>query len=162
MVDVAESLWSLDESEDEAGKETRTLLINLVKPPLTDDEVTWKKGEIAWELIRLHLHVYAALLFFSLTRAEHLTGKRQDNRNATRSGSMMKGFRFFEDDEDEYGLEDILQALCYLESGQTFVPAKPWRQGVPSKWVVDVQLLDAEVQKHLTMLLDEEDKSIGL
>ncbi len=38
-------------------------------------------------------------------------GKRQDNRAASRPGSMhKKGFRFFADDEDMYGLEDILQA----------------------------------------------------
>ena len=38
-------------------------------------------------------------------------GKRQDNRAAKRPGSLHdKGWRFFEDDEDEYGLEDLLQA----------------------------------------------------
>lgn len=28
-----------------------------------------------------------------------------------------RGFRFFQDDEDEFGLEDILQAVCFLEVG---------------------------------------------
>jgi hypothetical protein len=38
------------------------------------------------------------------------TGKRQDNRNKDRKGSRtLKGYRFFADDEDEFGLEDILQ-----------------------------------------------------
>ena len=27
----------------------------------------------------------------------------------------LKGFRFFADDEDEFGLEDILQAVCFME-----------------------------------------------
>ncbi len=37
-------------------------------------------------------------------------GVRQDNRSAERTGSMQKrGYRFLTDDEDEYGLEDILQ-----------------------------------------------------
>lgn len=40
-----------------------------------------------------------------------LAGKRQDNRAAAHPGSMhQKGWRFFADDEDHYGLEDILQA----------------------------------------------------
>ena len=29
--------------------------------------------------------------------------------------SRNKGFRFFQDDEDEYSLEDILQAVSFLE-----------------------------------------------
>lgn len=50
-----------------------------------------------------------------LPRFPHLrvphSGKRQDNRAASRPGSMhQKGYRFFADDEDVYGLEDMLQA----------------------------------------------------
>lgn len=37
-------------------------------------------------------------------------GRRQDNRAAERPGSGMRaGARFFADDEDEFGLEDLLQ-----------------------------------------------------
>lgn len=44
-----------------------------------------------------------------------VTGKRQDNRAATRPGSLhKKGFRFFADDEDMYGLENILQVRLQL------------------------------------------------
>ena len=34
-----------------------------------------------------------------------------------------KGFRFFRDDEDEFGLEDILQAMCFLEVSKILSPA---------------------------------------
>lgn len=50
----------------------------------------------------------------SLPPAPMVTGKRQDNRAATRPGSLhKKGFRFFADDEDMYGLENILQ-VCQM------------------------------------------------
>lgn len=40
-------------------------------------------------------------------------GKRQDNRAAPRPGSLhQKGWRFFADDEDEFGLEEVLQVRC--------------------------------------------------
>ena len=43
-------------------------------------------------------------------------GQRQDNLNAKQPHSQDKrGFRFFQDDEDEFGLEDILQAICFLQ-----------------------------------------------
>ena len=38
-------------------------------------------------------------------------GRRQDNRAAERPGGALRaGWRFFADDEDEFGLEDLLQA----------------------------------------------------
>ena len=37
-----------------------------------------------------------------------------------------QGWRFFADDEDEFGLEDVLQALCFVETGSAFCPPKPW------------------------------------
>ena len=43
-VDLEESMWSLDSSEDVDGEAIRTLMISLVKPPLTETEVTWKRG----------------------------------------------------------------------------------------------------------------------
>lgn len=50
------------------------------------------------------------------------TGQRQDNLNAKWPGSLStKGFRFFQDDEDEFGLEDILQAVCWLEASQNYL-----------------------------------------
>ena len=48
--------------------------------------------------------------------AESDAGQRQDNMNAKRSNRQnAKGYRFFQDDEDSFELEDILQAMCWLE-----------------------------------------------
>ena len=44
VVDVEESLWSLDDEEDTQGEATKLLMITLVKPPLSEDEIMWKKG----------------------------------------------------------------------------------------------------------------------
>ncbi|KAK9831834.1 hypothetical protein WJX81_000048 [Elliptochloris bilobata] len=104
-VDAAESAWSLDEEDGPPGARRRLLLVSLAKPVLTETEVTWKKG------------------------------KRQDNRAAQRPGGGMRtGVRFFADDEDDFGLEDLLQALCFREAGAAWVPAKPWAPGVPGRW----------------------------
>ena len=43
-VDVEESMWSLDADEDVQGEAIKALMVSLVKPPLTETEVTWKKG----------------------------------------------------------------------------------------------------------------------
>ena len=43
-MDVEESLWSLDEEDDAQGRPAKMLMITLVKPPLSEDEVLWKKG----------------------------------------------------------------------------------------------------------------------
>ena len=43
-VDAAESAWSLDDPDGPPGARRRLLLISLAKPPLTETEVTWKKG----------------------------------------------------------------------------------------------------------------------
>lgn len=45
VVDVEESLWSLDEEDDAEGQAIKMLMITLVKPPLSEDEVKWKKGD---------------------------------------------------------------------------------------------------------------------
>ena len=71
---------------------------------------------------------------------------------------MQKGVRFFREDEDDFGLEDILQALCFLETGAAFVPSKPWQHGMEAKIVQDVASLSQEVQDHLERLLDEEER----
>ena len=66
-----------------------------------------------------------------------------------------KGFRFFEDDEDEYGLEDLLAALCFLERGETWVPAKAWETGGTSAQIRDLSLLPAAVQKLVHSFMKE-------
>ena len=44
-VDPAESAWSLDEEDaGPSGARRRLLLVSLAKPPLTETEITWKKG----------------------------------------------------------------------------------------------------------------------
>ena len=40
-------MWSLDADEDAVGEAIRMLMVSLAKPPLTDTEVTWKKGACA-------------------------------------------------------------------------------------------------------------------
>ena len=45
-VDLEESMWSLDSSEDAQGEVIKTLMISLVKPPLTETEVNWKRGAV--------------------------------------------------------------------------------------------------------------------
>ncbi len=97
VVDVAACSWQLEDDISEDGGKCKLLTLTLVRPPLTDDEIQWKRGV------------------------------RQDNREAKRAGTGgPRGFRFFVDDEDEHGLEDHIQAICLLESGSTWVPAKPW------------------------------------
>ena len=45
VVDMEESLWSLDEEEDASGQAIKLLMITIVKPPLSEDEIMWKKGD---------------------------------------------------------------------------------------------------------------------
>lgn len=46
MVDPHESSWCLDAEDGSGGKEVKVLSITLVKPPLTEDEIMWKKGNV--------------------------------------------------------------------------------------------------------------------
>lgn len=52
----------------------------------------------------------------------------QDNRWAASAANppSRKGVRLFDEDQDDFGLEDDLMALCFLETGETWRPAKPW------------------------------------
>ncbi|KAL4457675.1 hypothetical protein ABPG75_012540 [Micractinium tetrahymenae] len=116
-------VWSLEEDMNAEGERCKLLVATLARPDLTEEEVTYKKG------------------------------KRQDNRAADRPGAVYdKGWRFFADDEDLYRLEDTLQALCFLEQGRTFVPAKPWANGEESKWVSEELLLPPAVREHVARL----------
>lgn len=51
-VHAAESAWSLDDPDGPPGARRRLLLISLAKPPLTETEVTWKKGPHAARVSR--------------------------------------------------------------------------------------------------------------
>ena len=125
VIDLEESLWYLDDDLDAAGEAVKVLNVSMVRPPLTESEVKWKKGE------------------------------RQDNRNTpTRGIGSKKGFRFFADDADDFHLEDLLVALCFLETGASFVPRKPTDRGAVDKVVREVHLLPADVQAHLENFVD--------
>ena len=96
-----------------------------MKPPLTESEIMWKKR------------------------------RRNDNLNAERNGDRTKkGYRFFVEDEDEFQLEPLLQGLCFLETGSTYVPKKPWDSRGISKTVSDVDLLPEDTRGVLESLLD--------
>ncbi len=45
VVVVPECVWSLDEEDDVGGEPVKMLMLTLVKPPLTEEEIKWKKGE---------------------------------------------------------------------------------------------------------------------
>lgn len=57
-VDVTESLWSLDADSTSDGQKVQLLTVSLVRPPLTADEVMWKKGGLRHG--RLSIHARAA------------------------------------------------------------------------------------------------------
>ena len=85
----------------------------------------------------------------------HGAGKRQNNQTKERPGSLLrKGFRFFADDEDEFDLEDLLQALCFLETGSTWLSSKPWQSNVLGKRVDQADQLPEPVLQRLKHLLD--------
>lgn len=54
---------------------------------------------------------------------------RQNNRSATRTTLVHAGkigYSFFQDDEDEFGLADVLTAMVFHDTGAAYVAAKPW------------------------------------
>ncbi len=44
VVDVHESMWSLDEEDDASGQPCKVLMVSLVRPPPTEDEIMFRKG----------------------------------------------------------------------------------------------------------------------
>ncbi|GAX76439.1 hypothetical protein CEUSTIGMA_g3884.t1 [Chlamydomonas eustigma] len=54
-------------------------------------------------------------------------GVRQNHRTAVRLNSGEKGWSFFVEDEDEFGLEDMLQAMVFRNLGGAFIAPKPWK-----------------------------------
>ncbi len=49
-------------------------------------------------------------------------------------------------------------AMCYKDSGSSWVPAKPWDHGTPSKRVTDAAALPAAARKHLDKLQVQADE----
>ncbi|KDD72615.1 hypothetical protein H632_c3121p1, partial [Helicosporidium sp. ATCC 50920] len=123
----SECLWSLDEEEIN-GEDVKILMITLVRPPPSEEEVTWKKGQ------------------------------RQDNRAAPRTDiggpDPPKGWRFFKDDEDEFGLEAVLQALSFHLQQKAYVPPKPYASdGEEARWAVAAQQLPVDARRLLQALV---------
>ena len=123
VVNVEDSSWYLEDDVDANGQKCKILCITLVRPELTMDEVKWKKGI------------------------------RQDNRQGKRpEGMNKKGYRLFVDDEDEHGLEDYLQAICLIDSGTTYAPAKPWDPHQESRWTSNPLETSSGAQQFLQVL----------
>lgn len=123
VIEPTEGCWSLEEDVDGSGERCKLLVVMLARPPPTEEEVQWKKG------------------------------RRQDNRAALRPGSMtQRGFRFFADDEDEFGLEEVLQALCFFETGATYVSPKPWTAEEEPRWAREEGALPLDAQTMLHRL----------
>lgn len=130
---VNDSAWVLEEDFDANGEPCKTLMITFILPPLTEDEITYKKG------------------------------KRQNNKHERRilEPGDKKGVAFFLDDEDHFRLSDVLQAMCFLETGETFVPAPlaekyhfPFKSDKRATCFED---LSEDAQKILTMMLEQDE-----
>lgn len=112
--------WSLDLDQDELGEKVKTLTITLARPEVTESEIQWKKGV------------------------------RQDNRvKEQRDGSGKKGVRFFLEDEDEFGMEDVAQAVSLKHWGWAYVPIKPWALDQGGHFVTRASDLSSAAQKTL-------------
>lgn len=90
---------------------------------------------------------------------QSLAGLRQNNAAATRAcrhGHGQKGRAFFADDEDEFGLASLLQALLFHETGRTTLTPKPWESAGgdagSSRWIEREQELPDDVQQQLRFL----------
>lgn len=94
-----------------------------------------------------------------LRSIDSAAGVRQDNRAAERPGFRKTGYRFFSDDEDTHELEELLQALCFLQSGETWVPAKPWEAGSMGIRISERDQLPEDVQKLLQNFLKDPDST---
>ena len=87
------------------------------------------------------------------------SGRRWDNRAAEPAGHPGRvGARFFEDDADPFGLEDVLQALCFADEGETFMPPKPHRHYAPPheqpRTARREDQLSEEARRHLALIRD--------
>ena len=136
-VDPGACAWTLrdadeDDEEEEGGGSAlaprdKFLSLVLVKPPLSRNEIMYRKG------------------------------RRSDNRAADVPGYPgRRGQRFFEDDSDPLGLEDVLQALCFAREGRAWVPPKPYEAYGPERalphWARSPEQLSEMARKQLAML----------
>jgi len=94
-----------------------------------DDEQDGNQSGIALCPGSRRLEIYLPKRVPTAEEVEYKRGVRADNLNAERfdpQGRKVKGFRFFRDDEDHYGLEPVLGALIWLETGRCPLPSRPW------------------------------------
>ena len=89
---------------------------------------------------------------------QYKRGERTDNRNIYRHDAR-QGVRFFVDDEDDYYLEQMLQAAEFIETGRTWHQPKPneaYRHPyATARYVSDIGELDKEVQTLIATLLKQ-------
>ncbi len=136
-----ETAWSLDrEIHPVTSEPYNVLMICLVKRQPTTNEQQYKKSQV------------------------------QDNRFAEipmTNPPYCKGVRMFVEDMDRFSLEDDLQAMCFMETGSTWRPAKPWAKywgsassGDPEQDIVatEVDMLPQGAKWTLEAFLKAEEK----
>lgn len=47
-------MWALDDSQSKDGEAVKVLALHIANPPLTESEITWKKGVLSQAPWRLH------------------------------------------------------------------------------------------------------------
>jgi len=149
LIVASETAWSLDkETKPGTNEPVQMLTVCMMKREPDQTEIGFKKGKV------------------------------QDNRYAGGHSTPAdkKGVRLFVDDRDDYFLEDDLMALCFLETGTTWRPAKPWNKywGGPAASgpgfkagddapvdaeVRDVDALPANARNALEQLLEIEERN---
>ena len=101
-------------------------MINLARPPPTEDEIKWKKGVRQSNLMKEH--------------------KGHHNR---------RGVRFFLEDHDLFDLENLLVALCFMETNKSWVPFKPWeRAGNDGIVATSIEMLNKESKSIIERLVE--------
>ena len=101
-------------------------MINLARPPPTEDEIKWKKGRRQSNLMKEH--------------------KGHHNR---------RGVRFFLEDHDLFDLENLLVALCFMETNKSWVPFKPWeRAGNDGIVATSIEMLNKESKSIIERLVE--------
>lgn len=132
-VDPTNCAWSLDEEQDANGDPIKVVMVHLAKPARTAKETTFEGS------------------------------KRNDNLHQRRKDGQGIGVRYFIEDEDDFDLEDTLNALTFFESGSAYVRRKPYEREKYGEddpgWVTDLSALSKRASTILEGLLDGEDES---
>lgn len=121
-IDVTRCSWCLEEDGVSNGERCRILSVSFTRPSPTPSEIEWKKGV------------------------------RQDNKVQKLPDRNLPGMRFFRDDNDEFGLEALLEAVIFKHCGHCFVPSKPWLQDSTSFRATSTRELSDESQQRLKEL----------